>query len=91
MQLSKPDIFIIGSGKSYSVEYFVQKCFEYVGLNYRKYLKIDKKLLRPSKTVSLIGDTKKAKKAFNFKIETDLKKLISIMMDNDLKKEMNEK
>ena len=91
MQLSKPDVFVIGSGTSYSVEYFAKKCFQYVGLNYKKYLRVNKKLLRPSKTVSLIGDSTKAKKTFNFKIETNLDKIVSIMMDNDLKIEMNEK
>ena len=91
MQLKKPDVFVIASGKSYSVEYFAKKCFQYVGLNYKNYLKVNKKLLRPSKTVSLIGNTKKAKKAFNFKIKTNLDKLISIMMDNDLKIELNKK
>ena len=91
MQQKKPDIFVIGSGKAYSVEYFTKKCFEYVGLNYKKYIKINKKLLRPSKTSTLIADTSKAKKVFNFKIETDLKKLISIMMENDLKIEINKK
>ena len=91
MQLTKPDTFIIGSGKSYSIEYFAKKCFEYVGLNYRKYLKINKKLLRASKTASLVGDTSKAKRTFNFKIETNLDKIISVMMDNDLKLEMNKK
>ena len=85
MQLSKPDVFIIASGKSCSVEIFVKKCFQYVGLNYKKYLKINKKLLRPSKTVSLVGNTHKAKKAFNFKNKTNLDKIISIMMNNDLK------
>ena len=88
MQLKKPDVFVIASGKSYSVEYFAKKCFQYVGLNYKNYLKVNKKLLRPSKTVSLIGNTKKAKKAFNFKIKTNLDELISIMMDNDLKIEL---
>ena len=87
MQLSKPDVFIIGSGASYTVEYFVKRCFQYVGLNYKRYLKINKKLLRPSKTTSLIADTAKAKKAFNFKIETNLDKIISIMMEKDLKVE----
>ena len=91
MQLSKPDIFVIGSGTSYSVEYFAKKCFEYVGLNYKKYLRVNKKLLRPTRTVSLVANTTKAKKIFNFKIETNLNKIISIMMDNDLKIEMNEK
>ena len=91
MQLSKPDVFIIASGKSYSVEYFAKKCFKYVGLNYKNYLIINKKLLRKSKTASLVGDTFKAKKAFNFKIRTNLDKLISIMMNNDLEIEMDGK
>ena len=91
MQLSEPDVFVIASGKSCSVELFTKKCFQYVGLNYKKYLKINKKLLRPSKTVSLVGDIRKAKKTFNFKIKTNLDKLISIMMDNDLKIELKNK
>ena len=61
----------------------------FVGLNYKNYLVIDKKLFRPSKTVSLSGDTTKAKKIFNFKVKTSLDKLISIMMENDLKIENN--
>ena len=89
MQLPKPDVFVIGTGKGHTVEHFVKKCFQYVGLNYKKYLRIDKKLFRPSKTVSLIADTSKAKKAFNFKIETNIDKIVSIMMDNDLKIEIN--
>ncbi len=85
MQLKKPDFFIIASGKNCSVKDFVKQCFDYVNLDYKKYVKVNKKLLRPSKTVSLIGDTNKAKKTFGFKIKTDVKKLIKIMMENDLK------
>jgi len=91
MQLSNPDVFIIASGKSHSVEYFVKKCFQYVGLNYKNHLKINKKFLRPSKNTTLVGDTSKAKRKFNFKIETNLDKIISIMMENDLRIEMNKK
>ena len=86
MQLKKPDFFVIATGEVYSVEYFVKNCFSYVGLNYKKYLKINKKLLRPSKTNILTGDTKKAKKMFNYKIKTKLKDLIKIMMNHELKK-----
>jgi len=86
MQRKKPDFYIIGSGKNNTVEYFVRKCFEYVGLNYKKYVKIDKKLFRPSKTKNLVADTLKAKKELNFKLKTDLDGLIKIMMDAELKK-----
>jgi len=91
MQLSNPDVFIIASGKSHSVEYFVKKCFQYVGLNYKNHLKINRKFLRPSKNTTLVGDTSKAKRKFNFKIETNLDKIISIMMENDLRIEMNKR
>ena len=87
MQLKKPDFFIIASGKSYSVEFFLKKCFEYVGLNYKKYVKTDKKLFRFKKNATLIGNTNKAKKFIKFKNKTDIEKLIAIMMENDLRKE----
>ena len=86
MQLKKPDFFIIATGEVHSVEYFVKNCFSYMGLNYKKYLKIDKKLLRPSKTNVLSGDTSKAKKIFNYKTQTKLRGLIKIMMDHEIKK-----
>ena len=86
MQLKKPDFYIIGTGKNNSVEYFVKKCFQYVGLDYKNYIKIDKKLYRPSKTRNLLADTTKAKKDLNFKIQTNLDDLIKIMMYNELKK-----
>ena len=87
MQLKKPEFFIIASGKNYSVEHFVKKCFDYVGLNYKKYVKIDPKLIRKAKTGSLRGDTKKAEKNFKFKeSKTSLDQLIKIMMDAELKK-----
>ncbi len=85
MQLKKPDFFVIASGKSYSVEYFVKKCFDYVGLNYKKHVKTDKKLFRIKKNATLIGNTNKAKRIFKFKNKTSIEKLISIMMENDLK------
>ncbi len=90
MQLKKPDYFVIGSGKAYSVEFFLKKCFEYVGLNYKKYLKINKKLIRPSKNSTLVANTLKAQKVFNFKPKTNINKIISLMMENDLKLESND-
>ena len=86
MQQKKPDFYVIGTGKNNTVEYFVKKCFNYVGLNYKKYIKIDKKLFRPSKTRNLLADISKAKKELNFKLNTDLDALIKIMMENELEK-----
>ena len=86
MQLKKPDFFVIATGENHSVEYLVKKCFLYVGLNYKKYVKVDKKLISPSKTSVLRGNITKAKKTFQYKVKTKLDELIKIMMDSELKK-----
>jgi len=85
MQQKNPDFFVIGTGKNTSVEQFTDECFKYVGLNYKKYLKIDRTLLRPNKTKNLKANLSKAKKILNYKVKTNIKKLIKIMMDNELK------
>ena len=89
MQQKKPDFFILASGNRHSVLEFVKKSFNYVGLDYKKHLKIDKKLFRPSRTASLVGDTSKAKRILRYKPKTNLVQLISIMMENDLRLEKN--
>ena len=86
MQQKEPEFFIIGTGTNTSVKEFVIECFKYVGLNYKNYLKIDKKLLRPAKTLTLRANTSKAKSKINFKAKTKVKDLIKIMMDHELSK-----
>ena len=86
MQQKKPDFFVIATGKTTSVEYFIKKCFLYVGLNYKKYIKTDKKLFRPVKNSPLKGNTSKAKRVFGFRNKTTIDDLIKIMMDSELKK-----
>ena len=85
MQLKKPDFFIIGTGKVHSIEYFVRKSFEYLGLNYKKYLRINKKLVRKIKTQTLVANPAKANRVFKFNPPTNLDKLIKIMIENDLR------
>jgi len=86
MQQKKADFFVIGTGQSHYVRDFVKFTFEALNLNYKKYIKIDKNLLRPSKTSNLRANTSKAKKVLNFKVKTNLKKLINIMIEHELKK-----
>jgi GDPmannose 4,6-dehydratase len=86
MQQKKPDFFIIGTGVNTSVEKFTDECFKYVGLNYKKYLKVDKKLLRFNKTKNLKANLTKSKKILKYKVKTNIQNLIRIMMDAELKK-----
>ena len=87
MQLSKPDVMCIGSGKLTSIKKFLKLTFDYLNLDYKKFLKIDKNLIRPSKNSPLVADISKAKKLINFTPKTSLEQMIKIMVDNDLANE----
>ena len=85
-QQKKPDFFVIGSGKSYTVREFCKKVFKYLNLDYKKYLKINRKFLRKSKNSDLKSNISKAKKTFGYKPKTNLDSLIKIMVDDCLKR-----
>ena len=80
----KPDDYVISTGKHYSVKDFTKLAFRLVGLDYRKYVKVQKSLYRPSEVETLLGDCRKAKKSLNWKPKYDFKKLVEDMVRADL-------
>ena len=89
MQLKNPTVMVIGTGKLYKIRDFLKFTFDYLNLDYRDYVHIDKKLFRPSATSYLKPNLTKAKKLINFKPKTDLFNLIKKMVKNDLEIEKN--
>ena len=85
LQKKKAEDYVIGSGKQYSVIEFVKKAFSSVNLNYKNFLKIDKKLIRPSEVDSLLADSSKAKKKLKWKPEINFKVMIKEMVLSDIK------
>ena len=84
LQKKKPDDYVVCTGKQYSVKQFLELAFSMLGLNYKKYLIVDKKLFRPAEVNSLIGNNKKAKKKLKWKPEYDFEALVKDMVFNDL-------
>ena len=85
LQQNKPDDFVIGTGKVHSVEKFLKLSFKYAGLDYKKYLKINKKFYRPAEVDFLVADFSKAKKKLNWKPRIKFNQLVKEMTDSDLK------
>ena len=86
MQLAKPDDFVISTGISHSVTDFVKEAFDLVGLNWKKYVKTDKKFFRPFEVKSLKGSSKKATKQLKWKPKITFKKLVKIMLNEDIRR-----
>lgn len=87
LQLDHPNDFIIATGEAHSVKDFVDAAFAVVKLRPEDYLASDQKLLRPTATSTLIGDTTKAKHFFAFEPKVRFKDLVRIMMEADLEEE----
>ena len=85
LQQPKGDDFVIATGESATVQQFAEVAFMRANLDWQKYIKIDKRYLRPSEVDSLVGDASKAAKILNWKPKTNWKKLAEIMVDADIK------
>ncbi|MCL4473788.1 MAG: GDP-mannose 4,6-dehydratase [Actinobacteria bacterium] len=85
LQQDEPDDYVICSGETHSVEELVQIAFDHVGLNWKDYVKIDQRFVRPAEVDLLIGDAAKAKEKLGWVPQVSFKQMIEMMIDNDLK------
>jgi len=86
LQQDKPDDFVIGTGESHSVREFCEIAFKHVGLDYKKYVKIDKKFWRPAEVEHLVSDSSRARKILGWIPEVNFDELVTMMVDADLER-----
>ena len=84
LQYKKPDDFVIATGKGHTIKDLCKAAFDYVGLNWKDYVVVNKKWIRPTETGPLIGDARKARKLLKWKPKTNFKKLVEMMVESDL-------
>ncbi|WP_280169443.1 GDP-mannose 4,6-dehydratase [Priestia megaterium] len=86
LQQTEPNDYVIASGETHSVKELVEIAFDYVGLDWNKYVVQDPKLIRPAEVDLLLGDPQKAQKKLNWKPDVSFEQLIKMMIDSDIKK-----
>ena len=86
LQQDKPDDYVIATGETHSVKEFLELAFARVGLNYKDYVVVDPKFLRPAEVDLLLGDPTKAKKQLGWKTEVSFQGLIDMMVDADMER-----
>ena len=100
LQQKNPDDYVISTGKSYSVKYFINKVAKKLnlkiswkgkGLNEKGYLnnlpiiEIKKEYFRPAEVNNLRGNSKKALKKLKWKPQISFNELIEDMIQSELK------
>ena len=85
LQQDQPDDYVIATGETHSVKEFCEEAFAHVGLDWSKYVEIDKRYYRPAEVDLLIGDASKAKRILGWEPKIRFKDLVKLMVDADLK------
>lgn len=84
LQQDAPDDYVIATNETHSVKEFLEIAFGYVGLDWEKYTKFDKRYLRPAEVDILIGDPAKARQKLGWEPSVTFEELVQLMVDEDL-------
>ena len=76
-----PDDFVIATGYTRSIRQLCKVVFQNLNLDYKKYVKQQKKFLRPEELKYLRGDSSKAKKVLKWKPEISFDQMVQEMTD----------
>ena len=91
MQHEKPDDWVLATGETHTVEEFVTTAFSFVNLEWKNFVKTNKKFYRPNEVNHLLGDSSKAKKILGWEPKVSFKQLVEMMVESDLKLANQEK
>ena len=85
LQQNKADDFILASGEIHTVREVCQIAFNKLGLDYQKFVTINKEFYRPASKKIYYGDPDKAIKLLGWQKRVGFKEMIEKMIDYDLK------
>jgi GDPmannose 4,6-dehydratase len=84
LQQDAPEDYVVGTGQTHTVQEFVEIAFDHVGLDWRKYVVIDPKFVRPAEVELLLADPSKAKKELGWSPDVGFEELVRMMVESDL-------
>ncbi|HUT83329.1 MAG TPA: GDP-mannose 4,6-dehydratase [Thermodesulfobacteriota bacterium] len=86
LQQDKPDDFVIATGETHSVRELLEIAFGHLCLDYKDFVVVDPKLVRPAEVDLLLGDPTKARKVLGWKPTVTFEELVTMMVDADLER-----
>lgn len=82
MQNEIPDDYVIASGRTVTLSYFVEKVFSYLGLNWKDHVKIDNSLLRPTDIKANYANPSKALENLGWEAKLTIEDIIKELVDS---------
>ena len=81
LQQQKAEDYVIATGKSYSLEAFVEEAFSCFGLDWQDHVVIDKALFRPSDIINSCGSSAKARRKLGWAPKNEMKDVVRLMIE----------
>ena len=84
LQQDDPDDYVVATGTSRTIGEFCEVAFAHVGLDWRQYVVVDERFLRPAEVYTLLGDATKAREKLGWEPEVGFEEMVRQMVDWDL-------
>jgi GDPmannose 4,6-dehydratase len=85
MESNNPTDYVLGSEKLTSIREFIEKSFNYVGLDYKNHIEQDKDFIRTKNDIILVSDITKIKNNLGWKTTKNIDDIIKIMINDKIK------
>jgi GDPmannose 4,6-dehydratase len=84
LQRPEPTDYVIGTGQTHTVRELVEIAFQHAGLDWRQYVRVDERFVRPAEVDILLADPSKAAAELGWHPTVSFEALIKMMVDADL-------
>src|SRR6195256_6316027 len=86
LQQPQPADYVVGTGETHTVRELCQVAFTHVGLDWKKFVKVSPRFVRPAEVEALQADPGKATRELGWTPQTSFEDLVRMMGDADLER-----
>jgi len=86
LQQPRPADYVVGTGETHTVRELCEVAFAHVGLDWKQFVKVDPRFVRPAEVDTLQADPAKAKRELGWAPRVDFRGLVTQMVDADLER-----
>ncbi len=84
LNADQPDHYVIATGKTHTIQNFLEQAFGELNLDYGEYLVIDEDFYRPKEEVPLVGDASKIRSQLQWEPKVSFEDMVRDMVQSDL-------
>jgi GDPmannose 4,6-dehydratase len=86
LQQKEPTDYVVGTGEMHTVRDLCAAAFSHAGLDWKKYVKLDPRFVRPAEVDVLLADASRARTELGWAPKVEFTQLVHMMVDADLER-----